>query len=111
MKGVFEGLTTLKEAENNIGIYSELAKTEISTMFISSYTDRLLPAEITKLIIDSSLSINPNFDSFIIDKGEHRGDADHCFYDPQSSDILLRKCIEQLPIELEKEPYEYQYKR
>lgn len=101
MKGMFEGIETLKEAKDNMNIYEKLDK-DIPIYYIVSPTDRMIPYDISLSIIDK-LKNYPWFNYIIINSKEIRGNADHCFYDPQSSDKLLTLCTDILTKEINKD--------
>ncbi len=119
MKGLFEGKETIEEAKRNADLTEKVAQLEIPTLLITSKTDRLIPFEMTKQIIDCMKKYNPNFQEVILKRSEQNGFtvkdweeddevnthgfADHCFYDPESSDICLRIETSFLKEQLEKE--------
>lgn len=100
MHGMFEGIKTIREARNNMNIYEKL-NNGIPICYIASPTDRIIPYDISLDIINK-LSNYDNFKPIILYDKEIRGNADHCFYDPQSSDRLLMVCTEFLSEQITK---------
>lgn len=101
MKGMFEGIETIKEAESNFDLYDKI-NDDINIMYIASPSDRLIPWDITQNIIEK-LNHKDNFNYKIIEKEKVHGNADHCFYDPQSSDALLTESYTFLNNQIERE--------
>lgn len=87
MKGILEGITTIKEAQDNLNIYERLDK-GIPIHYLISPTDRILPYDISLEIVKKLSKYDWFTYNTFFDK-EVKGQADHCFYDPQSSDALL----------------------
>lgn len=95
MKGLFEGIETVNEARRNLDLPEKVASTMLPIKYVVSYSDRLIPSDVSMRIIETMKS-NPNFEYSILNKEEIRGAADHCFYDPQSSDACLLECTNYL---------------
>lgn len=93
IKGIYEGLKTIYEAENNYNLDIEYASKMIPSLFILSLQDKMYPWEVLTSEIENIKRINKDVELEVINTLEG---AFHGIYDYQSSNYMLMKVYEYL---------------
>lgn len=99
MPGVYEGKETIKEAEYYGNIALALGKSGLPILYIYGENDRLIAHIVAKQITEDIKKENQNITVQNV-SAEFHGFADHCLYDPQSSDVLILSVMEFLEKQL-----------
>ncbi len=95
INGLYEGIKTVYEAENNYNLIIDYANMKIPTMFILSFQDKMYPWEILIQEIRKMQEINSNIEVNLINQMTAPG-AFHGIYDEENSYKMLSYIYEYL---------------
>lgn len=100
MPGVYEGKETIKEAQYYGNIAPKLGESKLPILYLYGKKDRLIAPTVAEKITGEIKNENQRLIVRPVDDTYDHGFADHCLYDPQSSDVLIRAVMEFLENQL-----------